>query len=87
MINTQSILVNYLQDTLFGPLARQSVCELGMLEGPSAERLCIYVAGPDTPAIGKAHSVSFEWDQQHYYGVVQQCRVMGEGLALDLERG
>lgn len=82
--------LDYVRDTLFGPVARSVECQVQLaalsLQGRPALRLHILPPLPDK--VDRAHSVAFVWDGRSYHGVVRDHGKCGDGglnLLLELQ--
>jgi len=85
-----NLQLDYVRDTLFGPVALSVECQCQMaalnLQGRPALRLHICPPLPDK--VERAHSVAFVWDGQSYRGVVRDKGKCGDGglnLLLELQ--
>lgn len=76
-----SVQLDYVRDTLFGPVAQSVECQCQLaplnLQGRPALRLHICPPLPDK--VHRAHSVAFIWDGRSYHGVVRDQGKCGDG--------
>lgn len=82
--------LDYVRDTLFGPVARSVECHVQLaainLQGRPALRL--HILAPLPEKVDRAHSVAFVWDGRSYHGVVRDHGKCGDGginLLLELQ--
>ncbi|MDF0731814.1 hypothetical protein P0Y43_13950 [Pseudomonas entomophila] len=87
---SNSLQLDYVRDTLFGPVALSVECQVQLaalnLQGRPAMRLHILPPLPDK--VERAHSVAFTWDGRTYRGVVRDHGKCGDGglnLLLELQ--
>lgn len=82
--------LDYVRDTLFGPVAQTVECQCQMaaltLQGRPALRL--HICPPLPHKVERAHSVAFIWDGRSYHGLVRHHGKCGDGglnLLLELQ--
>ncbi len=80
--------IDFVQDTLFGPVARRAECEVQLaplnLNGLSGLQMQVRAPVPDK--LERSHSVAFTWEGRTYRGIVHYHRRCDDGgLQLQLE--
>ncbi|MNJ46107.1 hypothetical protein D3C77_412300 [compost metagenome] len=80
--------IDFVQDTLFGPVARRAECEvqLAPLNLNGLPGLQMQVRAPVPDKLERSHSVAFTWEGRTYRGIVHYHRRCDDGgLQLQLE--
>ncbi|KJK18092.1 hypothetical protein ACIOVF_13920 [Pseudomonas sp. NPDC087612] len=83
-----SLQIDFVQDTLFGPVAHSAECEvqLAPLNINGLPGLRLQVRAPVPAKLERSHSVAFVWEGRTYRGIVQYHRRCDDGgLQLQLE--
>lgn len=85
LIGTGTACIDYVQDTLFGPISKRAECQIRLftlnLDGQPGLELDVQ-APPDD--LHKAHTLSFVLDGDRYSGIVRHSK-RGENRSLQLQ--
>lgn len=85
LIGTGTARIDYVQDTLFGPISKRVECQIQLftlnLDGQPGFELHVQTPPED---LHKAHTVSFVLDGDQYSGIVRHSK-RGENRSLQLQ--
>ena len=82
--------LDYVRDTLFGPLSQRVECQvqLAPLQLGGRQGLQLHIAPPLPKKLDRSHSLAFVWEGKAYHGVVRHHGKCGDGgikLLLELQ--
>ncbi|MBF8780246.1 hypothetical protein [Pseudomonas fulva] len=85
-----SVELDYVRDTLFGPVAQRVEClvQLAPLDLRGRPGLQLHIAPPLPNKLDRSHSLAFVWEGRAYHGVVRHHGKCGDGglkLLLELQ--
>ncbi|EIK96192.1 hypothetical protein PMM47T1_12908 [Pseudomonas sp. M47T1] len=79
--------IDFVEDTLFGPTPGHTTCNARVLPREQRDEpgFRLEVSGPGADALRKAHTLTFQVDQQHYHGIIRHRDHQADGWMLDIE--